>query len=137
MAPALVATMPSKSRRPSSSSRSMTPQVKAPWAPPPWRARFMVLVTRLGATYALSARTRRMGSCRTALYMYSSLTSILWFYYAVHPLFDGKRLVLFDRISLSCSALRLRHCWGEAMTSHDLRHLPSVRWPAGGRIDDL
>jgi hypothetical protein len=35
MAPALVAEMARGSMRPSSSSRSSTPQVNAPWAPPP------------------------------------------------------------------------------------------------------
>jgi len=34
-APALVAVMPSKASRPSSSRRSSTPQVNAPWLPPP------------------------------------------------------------------------------------------------------
>ena len=38
-APALVPLMASKCRRPSASSVSSTPQVKAPWAPPPCRAR--------------------------------------------------------------------------------------------------
>src|SRR5947209_12015483 len=42
MAPALVALMPSNSIRPSSMIRSSTPQAKAPWAPPPCRARFTV-----------------------------------------------------------------------------------------------
>ncbi|MCY1429722.1 hypothetical protein D9M71_456520 [compost metagenome] len=39
IAPALVPLMPSKSTRPSSSRASSTPQVKAPCAPPPCRAR--------------------------------------------------------------------------------------------------
>src|SRR3954447_4912225 len=43
MAPALVALIPSKATRSSSSSRSSTPQAKAPCAPPPWRARFTML----------------------------------------------------------------------------------------------
>src|SRR4029079_2845226 len=47
MAPALVATTPSKSSLGSSSSRSRTPQVKAPWAPPPCKARLRVLVAEL------------------------------------------------------------------------------------------
>src|SRR6516225_8091673 len=40
MAPALVALIASIPRRPSSSKRSITPQTKAPCAPPPWSARF-------------------------------------------------------------------------------------------------
>src|SRR5579871_5853822 len=42
MAPALVALTPSMLTRGSSSNRSSTPQVKAPWAPPPCRARLTV-----------------------------------------------------------------------------------------------
>src|SRR5215211_5010376 len=52
MAPALVALMPSNSIVSSSSRRSSTPQVKAPCAPPPWRARLMVR-TRLASGRAL------------------------------------------------------------------------------------
>ena len=39
MAPALAPETPTISRSGSSRSRSSTPQVKAPWAPPPWRAK--------------------------------------------------------------------------------------------------
>src|SRR6516225_7471576 len=39
IAPALVALTPSTSMHGSSRSQSRTPQVNAPWAPPPWRAR--------------------------------------------------------------------------------------------------
>src|SRR4051794_25317326 len=52
MAPALVALMPSNAIVSSSSRRSSTPQVKAPCAPPPWRARLMVRI-RLASGRAL------------------------------------------------------------------------------------
>src|SRR5215204_4171833 len=65
MAPALVALMPSNSIVSSSSRRSSTPQVKAPCAPPPWRARLMVR-TRLA-----SGRTSRV-AISTCLFMASS-----------------------------------------------------------------
>ena len=42
MAPALVPLTPSKPIRPSSRSWSSTPQVNAPWAPPPCKARLTV-----------------------------------------------------------------------------------------------
>ena len=42
IAPALVPLTPSKLKRPSSSKASSTPQVNAPCAPPPCRARLMV-----------------------------------------------------------------------------------------------
>ena len=45
IAPALVALMPSIPRRSSSSRRSSTPQVKAPCAPPPCRARLIDLTS--------------------------------------------------------------------------------------------
>src|SRR2546427_714456 len=44
MAPALVPLMPSKTRLPSSSSASSTPQVRAPCEPPPCRARLILQV---------------------------------------------------------------------------------------------
>src|SRR5262245_31567557 len=47
MAPALVALMPSISNRGSFSRRSRTPQVKAPWAPPPCSARLATLVSAI------------------------------------------------------------------------------------------
>src|SRR5215207_6240158 len=65
MAPALVALMPSNSIVSSSSRRSSTPQVKAPCAPPPWRARLMVR-TRLASGRAL------MVAISTCLFMASS-----------------------------------------------------------------
>src|SRR5262249_24013369 len=46
MAPALVALIASTPIRPSSSRRSSTPQTNAPWAPPPWRARFTFFMDR-------------------------------------------------------------------------------------------
>ena len=52
IAPALVPLSPSSDTRPSSSSLSSTPQVKAPWAPPPCRARLMTLVVATGARAA-------------------------------------------------------------------------------------
>src|SRR5829696_5076601 len=64
MAPALVALMPSNAIV-SSSRRSSTPQVKAPCAPPPWRARLMVR-TRLA-----SGRGLRV-AISTCLFMVSS-----------------------------------------------------------------
>jgi hypothetical protein len=48
IAPELVALTPSTSMRGSWSSRSSTPQVNAPWAPPPWSAR----LTRFTAALA-------------------------------------------------------------------------------------
>src|SRR5829696_2367506 len=65
MAPALVALMPSNSIVSSSSRRSSTPQVKAPCAPPPWRARLMVR-TRLASGRALRV------AISTCLFMASS-----------------------------------------------------------------
>src|SRR3954454_8867762 len=65
MAPALVALMPSNSIVSSSRRRSSTPQVKAPCAPPPWRARLMVR-TRLASGRALRVATS------TCLFMASS-----------------------------------------------------------------
>src|SRR5215204_1525096 len=65
MAPALVALMPSNCRLSSSSRRSSTPQVKAPCAPPPWRARLMVR-TRLASGRALRV------AISTCLFMASS-----------------------------------------------------------------
>src|SRR5205085_3509779 len=53
MEPALVALMPSKAMPSSSRRRSSTPQVKAPWAPPPCRARLTVF-TALPSGRALS-----------------------------------------------------------------------------------
>ena len=47
IAPALVPLTPSNSNWPSSSSASSTPQVKAPWAPPPCRARLIRLESAL------------------------------------------------------------------------------------------
>src|SRR5260221_4817958 len=52
MAPAEVAEMPSNSNRSSASNRSSTPQVKAPWAPPPCKARLRRLVARLACRLA-------------------------------------------------------------------------------------
>ena len=51
MAPALVALIPSKAIRSSSSSRSSTPQAKAPCAPPPWMAKFRILTALLAFGY--------------------------------------------------------------------------------------
>src|SRR4051812_34172561 len=65
MAPALVALMPSNAIVSSSSRRSSTPQVKAPCAPPPWRARLMVR-TRLASGRALRV------AISTCLFMVSS-----------------------------------------------------------------
>src|SRR5271155_4200859 len=48
IAPALAALMPSNAMRSSSSNRSRTPQVKAPCAPPPCRARLIDLISTLG-----------------------------------------------------------------------------------------
>src|SRR6185295_10289755 len=57
MEPALVPERPSISTRPSSRNLSMTPHAKAPWAPPPWRARLILflppLVERLSAAAAV------------------------------------------------------------------------------------
>jgi hypothetical protein len=47
IAPALAPEMAAISSRPSSNRASSTPQVKAPWAPPPCRARFTRLVRGL------------------------------------------------------------------------------------------
>src|SRR5262245_43590646 len=57
MAPALVALMPSISNRGSFRRRSRTPQVKAPWAPPPCSARLATLVSAI----AVAAYRRRAG----------------------------------------------------------------------------
>src|SRR3954452_919237 len=65
MAPGLVALVPSNSIVSSSRRRSSTPQVKAPCAPPPWRARFMVR-TRLASGRALRV------AISTCLFMVSS-----------------------------------------------------------------
>src|SRR4051812_9530325 len=46
--------MPSKPTRPSSSSRSSTPQAKAPWEPPPCSARFTILVLATVSGIAIS-----------------------------------------------------------------------------------
>src|SRR5262245_37206612 len=54
IAPALVAEMPSIAKRPSSSSRSSTPQVKAPCAPPPCRARLMCFRLLAGCPFFFS-----------------------------------------------------------------------------------
>src|SRR5277367_2066559 len=52
--PALVAVIPSKVRRSSSSRRSSTPQVKALWLPPPWSAKLIVFCPASGALAASS-----------------------------------------------------------------------------------
>src|SRR5262249_23606955 len=57
-APAEVPEMPSISRRPSSSSWSSTPQVKAPCAPPPCRARLIGFAGCLLARPSGSGRRR-------------------------------------------------------------------------------
>ena len=49
-APALDAVIPSNARRLSSRRRSSTPQVKAPWLPPPCNARLTVLVAGTSGT---------------------------------------------------------------------------------------
>src|SRR5579885_2497462 len=77
MAPALVALMPSRARRSSSSRRSSTPQVKAPCAPPPCSARLMDLVAfrpagrGMRAGFAevsrLSGRSRMLASIGVSL----------------------------------------------------------------------
>src|SRR5712671_4898530 len=54
IAPALVALMPSIPMRSSSSRRSRTPQVKAPCAPPPCKARLRGLVLTFGVGVGVS-----------------------------------------------------------------------------------
>src|SRR3712207_4582405 len=75
MAPAEVALMPSSAMRSSSSSRSSTPQVKAPCAPPPCRARFTVFVP---AAPSVARRVFLPASTRTPPSISRLLAFVSW-----------------------------------------------------------
>ena len=133
IAPALVALMPSNPMRSSSSRRSRTPQVKAPCAPPPCRARLMNLVSpfEVGVVSGPpSARSPRWRPCCPLLVEAPAASKAAP---VVHREMYGAGSTGGNAERVLCDARRLSRLSRHRNLQHRLEMITSPRYPIADR----